>query len=207
MGTVYQLSVISESTIWYLTRPLYASIMPSHYNVCTIYRWGKYHVVGQLLVRGEAFYDRDWLLDSLSRELQGFLHQSTRSHLALVGPRKAGKTSLLFELQRRFEGEEVFMLYLYLKPELSRLFVHRFLISLLADFLRGQDYPVDQVILPTHSSLEALMQQAIPLLPSTRAQGHGNHPPNGRRRADILPLPPVRHLSTGDWVAPGSHAG
>ena len=118
-------------------------------------------------VRGEAFYDRDWLLDSLSRELQGFLHQSTRSHLALVGPRKAGKTSLLFELQRRFEGEEVFMLYLYLKPELSRLFVHRFLISLLADFLRGQDYPVDQVILPTHSSLEALMQQAIPLLPST----------------------------------------
>ncbi|MFQ5343130.1 MAG: ATP-binding protein [Anaerolineae bacterium] len=121
-------------------------------------------------VRGEAFYDRDWLLDLLTRELQGFLHQDTWSHLALIGPRKAGKTSLLFELQRRFQGQDIFILYLYLKPELSRLFLHRFLISLLADFLRHQGRPVDQVILPTLSSLEDLMQEALPLLPTTVAR-------------------------------------
>ncbi|HID86015.1 MAG TPA: ArsR family transcriptional regulator [Anaerolineae bacterium] len=121
-------------------------------------------------VRGEAFYDRVRLLDLLTCELQGFLRQGTRSHLALIGPRKAGKTSLLFELQRRFEGQDIFMLYLYLKPEPSRLFLHRFLISLLADFLRRQGRPVDQVILPTRPNLEALMQQAISLLPGTVAK-------------------------------------
>jgi len=121
-------------------------------------------------VRGEAFYDRDRLLDLLTREFQGFLHQGLRSHLALIGPRKAGKTSLLFELQRRFEGQDIFMLYIYLKPEPSRLFLHRFLISLLADFLRRQGRPVDPVILPTGRNLEVLMQQAIPLLPSTVAR-------------------------------------
>jgi AAA+ ATPase superfamily predicted ATPase len=118
-------------------------------------------------VRGEAFYDRDRLLELLTRELQSFLRQGTWSHLALIGPRKAGKTSLLFELQRRVQGDDVFVLYLYLKPEPSRLFLHRFLISLLADFLRRQGHSVDQVILPTRSSLEGLMQQAIPLLPTT----------------------------------------
>lgn len=118
-------------------------------------------------VQGEAFYDRDRLLELLTRELQGFLLQGTRSHLALIGPRKAGKTSLLFELQRRFKADDLFVLYLYLKPEPSRLFLHRFLISLLADFLRRQGQPVDPVILPTRSSLDGLMQQAIPLLPTT----------------------------------------
>jgi AAA+ ATPase superfamily predicted ATPase len=118
-------------------------------------------------VRGEAFYDRDRLLELLTRELQSFLRQGTQSHLALIGPRKAGKTSLLFELQRRFQGDDAFVLYLYLKPEPSRLFLHRFLISLLADFLRRQGHSVDEVILPTRSSLESLMQQAISLLPTT----------------------------------------
>ena len=118
-------------------------------------------------VRGEAFYDRDRLLDLLTREIQSFLQQGPRSHLALIGPRKAGKTSLLFELQQRFEGQDLFMLYVYLKPEPSRLFFHRFLISLLAGFLRRQGRPVDPVILPTGRNLELLMQQAMPLLPST----------------------------------------
>ncbi len=118
-------------------------------------------------VQGEAFYDRDRLLELLTRELHGFLQQGTRAHLALIGPRKVGKTSLLFELQRRLPDDDVFVLYLYLKPEPSRLFLHRFLISLLADYLRRQGHSVDEVILPTRSSLESLMQQAVPLLPTT----------------------------------------
>jgi len=120
-------------------------------------------------VLGEDFHDREELLNRLIHRIDRLI-EGHRSHAALIGPRKAGKTSILFRLKDLCSDKGVFPLYIYVKPEPSRIFIARFLASLLAEFLRSRNLPVEEIIFPHQRALQGLIRRCVPLLPQTAAK-------------------------------------
>lgn len=60
-------------------------------------------IITSIPVTGEAFYDRVEILETIGDRIKEFLNGNI-THLAIVGTRKIGKTSLLLEASNRFKN-------------------------------------------------------------------------------------------------------
>jgi len=86
-------------------------------------------------VYGEDFFDRQEILLLLNRRLASFKDGEKRN-LTLIGLRKMGKTSILFEFKRSITDAHVLPVYMYIKPEEIATFAYRYMGALMYEFLK-----------------------------------------------------------------------
>lgn len=110
-------------------------------------------------VYGKDFFDREEILSLLERRVVSF-KQGNKRNLSLVGLRKMGKTSILFEFKRRLTDADVLPIFVYLKPEEITTFAHRFIGTLLYEFLKRRGSSPDE-------DFELLLSEAIEYVPKT----------------------------------------
>jgi predicted AAA+ superfamily ATPase len=72
-------------------------------------------------VVGPEFHDRGVILQMLGRRLENF-KRNTRRNIALIGQRKSGKTSIMFQFMSSMQ-DDVLPVYVYLSIECLCMFI------------------------------------------------------------------------------------
>jgi len=105
------------------------------------------------------FYGRRSVLEILKKRVLG-LKEGYRQNVALLGIRHIGKTSLLQRMMTDLEEQDVFFIYLDLENRDFNFFVSQFTKSLLYNFLKKED-------LPLQDDLKCLCAEACKHIPRT----------------------------------------
>ena len=145
-------------------------------------------------VYGEDFFDREETLSLLERRTVSF-KQGDKRNLAIIGLRKMGKTSILLEFKRRITDAEILPVFIYIKPEDVITFAHRFIGTLLYEFIKRKgEEPVED--------FEQLLSLGIDYAPKTasailRLRQTFETAPKESIFASVLDLPLKLHQETG----------
>jgi len=86
-------------------------------------------------VIGTEFYDRDAILQMLGRRLENF-KCNTRRNIALIGQRKSGKTSIMFQFMLSMQ-DDVLPVYVYLSIENGYKFIEKCSSAILYAYLKS----------------------------------------------------------------------
>lgn len=86
-------------------------------------------------VVGPEFHDRDVILQMLDRRMGNF-KRNTRRNIALIGQRKSGKTSIMFQFMSSMQ-DDVLPVYVYLSIENGYKFIEKFSSALLYAYLKS----------------------------------------------------------------------
>jgi len=102
---------------------------------------------------GKEFFDREELMDGLMKKFNQ-ANKGKKRNIALIGLRKVGKTSILWEFMNR--SKYPLQIYLYIKPKPTRMVFRKMLGLILCRYLGNTE-----VLLATDESLRKLSMDCI----------------------------------------------